>query len=260
MALLERPSPKDKPVSLFVTCMVDMIYPQTGMSVVKLLEHLNVKFDFPEGQTCCGQPAFNAGYRQDSRDVAQQFLTAFQNAQVIVTPSGSCAGMIRHEYPALFKGDPQWADLAEYIASITWELTEYIVDGLGIMDLQLSLPQARTFAFHDACHGLRLLGLGDAARTLVSNLGNAKITELPEHDVCCGFGGLFSVKMADVSNAMLQKKISHIEASSAEAIITGDVSCMTQMNGGLSRKQSGKRVRHIADVLADALPQSTDDE
>jgi L-lactate dehydrogenase complex protein LldE len=255
--MLDRPSPKDKPVSLFVTCIVDMIYPDTGMSVVKILEHLNIPVDFPMGQTCCGQPAFNSGYRSEARTVAEQFLKTFQSAEVIVTPSGSCAAMIRHEYPTLFADDPQWAAVAERIASITWEFTEYIVDGLGIEDLKLRLPAPKTFAFHDACHGLRLLKLGHEARTLLANTENATVSDLTECDVCCGFGGTFAVKMPNVSAAMLNTKIGHIEAHEAETIVTGDASCLTQINGGLSRRKSAKRVRHIADVLADGLTGDT---
>ncbi|MGB7338297.1 MAG: (Fe-S)-binding protein [Phototrophicaceae bacterium] len=248
-----KPSPKGKPVSLFVTCIVDMIYPDTGMSVVKILEHLDIKVDFPMAQTCCGQPAFNSGYRDEAKTVAKQFLKAFADAEVIVTPSGSCAAMIRHEYPNLFADDPKWQAQAEKAAAITWEFAEYIVDGLGITDLNLRLPQPETLAFHDGCHGLRLLGLRDAARTLLENTDNALVSELNECDVCCGFGGLFAIKMPNVSNAMLQTKIKHIEASDAATIVTGDASCLTQMNGGLSRNGSGKRVKHIAEVLASGL-------
>jgi len=252
--LPERESPKGKPVSLFVTCIVDMIYPNTGMAVVDLLEHLGVAVAFPAAQTCCGQPAFNTGYRDEARAVVQQFLRAFEHAEVIVTPSGSCAGMIRHEYPTLFERGSGWYTLAQRVAARTWEFTEYLTDGLGMTDLGLHLPEPHTFAFHDACHGLRLLGLGQQARQLVGTMGNATLTDLTDHDVCCGFGGLFSVKMAAVSNAMLQDKVTHINASDAPTIITGDVSCMTQMNGGLSRQGSSKRVRHIAEVLAMGLP------
>lgn len=254
MSIVERPSPKGKPVSLFVTCMVDMLAPQTGMSVVQVLEHLGVEVNFPMTQTCCGQPGFNAGYRDDARAVARQFLRAFQEAQVIVTPSGSCAAMVRHEYPALFEDDPQWRDEAQRVAAITWEFGEYIVKGLGIEDLQARLPQAQTFAFHDACHGLRLLGLGAEARALLSNVGNATTVALQDADVCCGFGGLFSIKMADVSGAMLRNKLQAIEQCPADCILTGDISCLMHMNGGLQRRGSAKRVRHFADILAEALP------
>lgn len=254
MALLERPSPKGKKVSLFVTCIVDMIYPETGMSVINILEYLNIEVDFPQSQTCCGQPGFNAGYRKEARKVAKQFLTAFKDAEVIVSPSGSCTAMVRHEYVTLFENDPEWLPLAEDTASKTWEFSEFLVDGLGITDLNLKLPEPQSFAFHDACHGLRLLGLGKAARTLVDNIENANVSDLKDCDVCCGFGGLFSVKMPEVSNAMLQKKMDNINQSEADDIITGDASCLTQMNGGLSRQKSSKQVRHVADVLASALP------
>lgn len=255
MAHIDRPSPAGKRVSLFVTCMVDMIYPETGMSVVDILAHLGVEVDFPMSQMCCGQPAFNSGYRNDARAVAEKFLETFATAEVIVMPSGSCSAMVRHEYPTLFEGDATWEPLARRAASITWEFTEFIVDGLGIEDIGLKLPQPQTFAFHDACHGLRLLGLGPASRKLVGNMENATVNELPDADVCCGFGGLFSVKMPGISNAMLQKKVGCINACDADTIITGDVSCMTQMNGGLSRNESSRRVRHVADVLADGLPE-----
>lgn len=248
------------PVSLFVTCMVDTLYPQTGMSVVHVLEHLGLTVDFPMAQTCCGQPGFNAGYRHEARAVARQFLRAFRDAEVIVTPSGSCAAMVRHEYSHLFSGDPELHDQAQRLASITWEFTEYIVKGLGITDLasasgreSLRLPRPQTFAFHDACHGLRLLGLGASARTLVAGIENATVHQLEDADVCCGFGGLFSIKMADVSGAMLHNKIEAIERCPADYILTGDVSCLTHMNGGLQRRGSHKRVRHVADVLAEAL-------
>lgn len=255
MALPERESPIGKPVSLFVTCIVDMIYPGTGMSVVDILEHVGVTVDFPPAQTCCGQPAFNSGYRAEARAVAQHFFRAFQDAAVIVTPSGSCATMLRHEYPALFR--PEEGALykeAQRIAAITWEFSEFLVDGLGIVNLELQLPQRESFALHDACHGLRGLGLGGAARALLTQLGNADLQELNECEVCCGFGGLFSIKMAEISNAMLQNKVLNIETCPADTIVTGDVSCLTQMNGGLSRQKSAKRVKHLADVLAQGLP------
>lgn len=258
MSELKRESPAGKKVSLFVTCMVDMLYPETGWSIVHILEHLGIEVDFPEGQTCCGQPAFNAGHRDEARQVAIQLLKAFKDAEVIVAPSGSCVAMIRHEYPALFADDPQWRDAAKQMASITWEFTEFIVDGLGITDLKLRLPELQSFAFHDSCHGLRLLGLGSQARTLLTNTENAALEPLLENDVCCGFGGLFSVKMADISGAMLERKLANIEASPASTIVCGDVSCLVHMNGGLSRRQSGKRIRHIVDILAQGLEKPGD--
>lgn len=244
-----RPSPMYKPVSLFVTCIVDMIYPETGISVVEILEHLGVEVRFPLNQTCCGQPAYNAGFQNDARGVAKQFLTAFADAEVIVCPSGSCASMVRHYYPELFKGDREWYDRATWAASITWELTEYLVDGLGVTDLGAKLPPTK-IAFHHACHGYRMLNLGEQARTLVVNIDGVTINDLPGADQCCGFGGLFAVKMPEISGAMLNDKLKNIEATDADVIVTGDASCLTQMNGGLSRHASGKRVVHIADLLA----------
>lgn len=251
--MVERESPLGKRVSLFITCMIDMLYPSTGMSVVEVLAHLGIEVDFPTAQTCCGQPAFNGGYRREARQVARQFLRAFEHAEVIVTPSGSCAAMVRHEYPLLFADDPGLKAEAERVASITWEFSEFIVDGLGITDLHGRLSQPQTFAFHDSCHGLRLLGLKQAGRTLVGNLENAEVVDWDDSETCCGFGGLFSVKMADVSGAMLRKKTAHIEESDAAVFLTGDVSCLAHISGGLEKQGSLKRVKHIADVLAEAV-------
>jgi L-lactate dehydrogenase complex protein LldE len=251
-----RPSPRYKPVSLFVTCIVDMIYPQTGVSVVDILEHLGVEVRFPMGQTCCAQPAFNSGFWDESRTVARQFLTTFADAEVIVTPSGSCASMVRHYYPELFKDDPEWYDRATWAASITWEFTEYVVDGLGVTDLGAALPPTRV-AFHDACHGLRMMGLKGQARELAAKVDGVTVTELKGADQCCGFGGLFAVKMPQISGAMLDDKVNNIDAAEADVIITGDASCLTQMNGGLARAGKGKRVMHIADLLAKGLKEKS---
>ncbi len=233
--------------------MVDTLHPETGLSVVDILTHLGVAVDFPMGQTCCGQPAFNAGYRREARQVAIQFIKAFKDAEVIVAPSGSCIAMVRHEYPRLFADDPEWRDEAERLAGISWEFTEFIVDGLGIADLGVRLAEPKTVAFHDACHGLRLLGLKQAGRTLIGNMDNATVVEWENSETCCGFGGLFSVKMADVSGAMLGNKIDAIETSEADTILTGDVSCLTHMNNGLAKQGKPMRVKHIADMLAEGI-------
>ncbi len=247
-----RESPQGKRVSLFVTCMVDALFPKTGISTVKLLRHVGVEVDFPLAQTCCGQPGFNGGYWDEARQVAKQFLTAFKDAEVIVAPSGSCVTMVRHEYPRLFAGDPVLLQEAERLGSITWELTEFLVEGLGITNLHGRLPQKQTFAFHDSCHGLRLLGLGSAARQLIGGLENAEVAEMTGHDECCGFGGLFSVKMPGLSGAMLAKKMAQIQTCPAQ-VLAGDVSCMMHMNGGLSKIGASGQVRHIADILAEAV-------
>jgi L-lactate dehydrogenase complex protein LldE len=244
-----RPSPKHKPVSLFVTCIVDAVFPETGISVVEILEHLGIEVRFPMAQTCCGQPAFNSGYWDESRTVAKQFLRAFAGAEVIVTPSGSCATMVRHYYPELFKDDPEWRDKANWAANITWEFTEYLVDGLGITNLGAKMPPTRV-AFHDACHGLRGLGLKGQARRLAESVEGVTVNEMKGADQCCGFGGLFSVKMAPISGAMLEEKMEAIETAEADMILTGDCSCMMHINGGLSKNQKTRRASHIADLLA----------
>jgi L-lactate dehydrogenase complex protein LldE len=253
MTTAHRPDPKGKKVSLFVTCIVDMIYPGTGMSTVEVLERLGCEVDFPMGQTCCGQMGFNAGFCDDARAVARQFLKAFKDAEVIVTPSGSCAAMVRHYYNELFADDTERRSEAERIMSITWELTEFIVDGLGITDINTVLSQLTRAAIHDACHGLRGLGLGKQARALLSNVKNLDLVDLQGADQCCGFGGLFAVKMPEISGAMLNDKMRNIDQSGVNVIITGDASCLTQMNGGLSRQKRPQRVIHIADVLAGKL-------
>jgi L-lactate dehydrogenase complex protein LldE len=203
-------------------------------------------------QTCCGQPAFNGGYRHEARLVAEQFLHAFADAEVIVTPSGSCAAMVRHEYAGLFADDPALSKIAERLSSITWEFTEFLVDGLGITDLHGKLAEPATFAFHDSCHGLRLMNLGAAGRQLVGAIENATVIEMEDHDVCCGFGGLFAVKMADISGAMLAKKAAHVSACPAQ-VVGLDVSCQTHINTGLEKMRSPRRMRHVADVLAEAI-------
>jgi L-lactate dehydrogenase complex protein LldE len=247
----QRSDPKGKPVSLFVTCIVDMIYPQIGMAAVDVLEKLGIHVDFPMAQTCCGQMGFNAGYRDEARNVARQFLKAFKDAEVIVSPSGSCISMVRHFYPQLFGADdPVLKAEMERIVSITWELSEYLVDGLGITDVDAALPNPTRIAIHDACHGLRMSNLKDQARLLLRNVKNVQLVELVGADQCCGFGGLFAVKMPDVSAAMLRDKVQHIDAADADLIVTGDASCLTQMNGGLSRSGSKHRVVHFAEVLA----------
>ncbi|MCP4142581.1 MAG: (Fe-S)-binding protein [Chloroflexi bacterium] len=256
MPLPKRESPKGKAVSLFVTCMVDMLHPETGLSVVQVLEYLGVEVNFPEKQTCCGQPAYNGGYHDEAKAVAIEFLKVFRDAEVIVAPSGSCATMVRVDYPKLFADDPKYLSEAERISSITWEFSEFLVDGLGIENLDGILPEAQSFAFHDSCHGLRMMGIKDAPRKLVGNIENAEILPLDRAEECCGFGGLFSIKLPNVSAAITDKKLASIKKNAADWILLGDVSCMTNMNTALEKRGEAKRLRHFADVLAEAIPKS----
>ncbi len=252
MAELARPSPRNKPVSLFVTCIIDALYPPTGIAVVEVLEHLGLEVRFPQAQTCCGQPGFNAGFHDDARRVARHFLQVFADAEVIVTPSGSCATMLRHYYPQLFAADPVWHERACRAARITWEFSEFLVDGLGISDLGARLAPTRV-AFHDACHGLRGLGLRAQARALAGQVEGVTLVEMQGAQQCCGFGGLFAIKLADISNAMLQEKMQAIESTPADVFLTGDCSCLTHINGGLARHRRPQRLRHVADLLAEGL-------
>ena len=238
-----------KHASLFVTCIVDMLFPDTGEATLDILEKLGVQVDFPEAQTCCGQPGFNSGFQDESRAVARHFMNVFKDSEAIVTPSGSCASMVKHFFPELFKHKPE-EQLANEVAAKTYELTQYLVDVLGVTDLGTSLSRPVTAMIHDACHGLRGLGIGPQPRALLANVKNLQLVTLPGSDQCCGFGGLFAIKMSEISGAMLNDKMTNINATDAEIVITGDASCLMHMNGGLSRNNSKKRVVHIAEVLA----------
>lgn len=232
--------------ALFVTCIVDQIYPQVGLASADLLEAQGCEVHVPPGLTCCGQPAFNAGFRDDARPVAARTIEALRGQGDVVLPSGSCAAMIRHGYHELFQETP-YAPLADELASRTYELTEYLVDVLGVTNTG---AQAHgTIAIHDACHGLRELGLGSQARVLLGNVRGATVQDLPSCQQCCGFGGLFAVKQRAISEVMLDEKLADITEVAPDIVVTGDVSCLTQIAGGLSRAKHATRVLHIAEVL-----------
>jgi L-lactate dehydrogenase complex protein LldE len=233
--------------------MVDMLHPKTGISVVKVLEHLGVDVIFPEKQTCCGQPAYNGSYHDEAKEVAIEFLRAFRDAEVIVAPSGSCATMVRVDYPKLFADDPKYRAEAERISSIMWEFSEFLVDGLGVENLDGILPESQSFAFHDSCHGLRMMGIKDAPRKLIGNIENAEFLPLDSAEQCCGFGGLFSIKLPNVSAAITDKILASIKKNAADWILLGDVFCMTNMNTALEKRGEPKRVRHFADILAESI-------
>ncbi len=240
--------------TLFVTCIVDQVYPSIGQATVRLLEDQGVEVDVPRGLTCCGQMAFNAGFRDESYAVAARTIELLRGRGDVILPSGSCAAMIRHLYHELFAHSP-YADLAADLIGRTYELTEYLVDVLGVTDVGARYPGRITY--HDACHGLRFLGVGHQARTLLDHVDGAECRPLPGCNECCGFGGLFAVKQHAISEAMLERKLAGIAAAEADLLVTGDASCMTQIAGGLSRMQSPVRACHIAELLAnmhDARP------
>ena len=243
-------TPPQRRATLFVSCIVDQVYPSIGMASVALLEANHVTVDVPAGLTCCGQMAFNAGYRDEAYQVAGRTLALLSDAEAVVLPSGSCAAMIRHLYAELFDGSPHQA-AAERLIARTYELSEYLVDVLGLSDLGASF--AGRLTYHDACHGLRFLGLQQQGRHLLDHVAQAEVVPLQGCSECCGFGGLFAVKQAAISEAMLARKLAAIEASGADLVVTGDASCMTQIAGGLSRTGSRIRARHFAEVLANMV-------
>ncbi len=237
-------------VALFVSCIVDQIYPAVGLATAELLERQGVEVTVPRGLTCCGQMAFNAGFRDDAYAVAGRTIEVLRHQGDVVLPSGSCGAMIRHLYHELFHGT-RHAAAAKELAARTYELTEYLVDVLGVSDVGARF--SGTIAFHDACHGMRYMGLGRQARVLLEHVAGATIVPLPGSDECCGFGGLFAVKQHQISEAMLHRKLAHIDQCGCDVLVTGDTSCMTQIAGGLSRAKSRVRARHIAEVLANRV-------
>lgn len=244
-----------KRVALFVTCMVDMLYPEVGLATADLLERHGVEVIFPVEQTCCGQPAFNAGFRDEARVLARRFLTIFApllntgQIEAIVAPSGSCTTMTSHFYEVLFEAaaDQREREVAQQLAAVTFELTEFLVDVLGITNTGARV--AGKITYHDCCHLLRELGVRDQPRQLLANIDQAEIVELPGADECCGFGGLFSVKNAGISTAMGHRKTRNLVESGADVVAMCDVSCMTHINGLLSRQAQRARTVHIAELL-----------
>lgn len=244
-----------KRVALFVTCMVDMIYPDAGMATVELLEKQGIEVIFPTEQTCCGQPAFNAGYRDEARTLATRFVDIFYplviggQVDAIVTPSGSCDTMVSHFYDVLFEV-PEMATYrsrAAALSEVTFELTEFLVDVLNLSDVGAQFKGKITY--HACCHLLRELKIDQQPRKLLQNVKDAEVVQLNGSEDCCGFGGLFSIKNADISTAMGQRKTANIAESEADVVALCDVSCMTHINGLLSRQAQHCRAVHIAEVL-----------
>lgn len=234
-------------VQLFVTCLVDGFFPEVGRATVRVLERQGVRVAFPAGQTCCGQPAFNAGYRDRARAMARHLVRVFDGTEgPIVTPSGSCAEMLIRHVPELLTGDPL-AAAAIRVAGRVRELTTFLVDDLGMTDPGVS-GEGRV-AYHRSCHGLRGLGLAGEGESLVERIEGMERCELDGAEECCGFGGLFAIELPEVSGAMLETKLAAIEASGADVVTGGDVSCLMHIAGGLHRRASGIRVRHVAELL-----------
>lgn len=234
---------------LFVTCILDTLYPETAMSVVRALERSGVEINFPNSQTCCGQPAFNAGLRPLARRMAIQTIRHLEEtANPVVIPSGSCAGMIRHGYLELFDNDPEWLPRAQRLAERTFEFTEYLVDQLGITDLRSRY--SGKVAYHASCHLLRDLGINRQPLELLRTACPGNLIELPEQQECCGFGGLFSIEHPEISAAMLERKIRNFINCGADRLVSCDGGCIAHINGGLHRRGLPQRAVHIAEILA----------
>lgn len=235
-------------VSLFVTCLVDQLFPRMGLAMADVLERLGYEVDFPEAQTCCGQPAFNTGFRGEARLVARHFLRVFGNAEYIVCPSGSCTAMVRHHYAELFHKDAGALETSRQVAGRVYEFSEFLVNVAGREDVGARYDGIVTY--HDSCHSLRELGLRDEPRRLLRSVRGLELREMEIAEECCGFGGTFAVKFGDVSGAMGAAKIESIRRTGAEAVVSSDASCLMQIGGGLSRAGLPIRALHLAEVLA----------
>lgn len=235
--------------SLFVTCLVDLFYPEVGEAIVKVLRARGVSLDFPEGQTCCGLPLLNNGYRTGAARVALRMLPLFEHAERIVVPSGSCAWMLRKEFPRLFPSHHQSRAKAEAMSRKVFEFSEFLVQVPGSEAISSSLP-GKTVTYHDSCHLLRGLGVSEQPRRLIRQIEGIRFVEMVGPDRCCGFGGSFSVKLPEISGAILREKMKHIQATRADIVVADDCGCIMQMKGGLARARSGAQVLHLAQVLA----------
>jgi L-lactate dehydrogenase complex protein LldE len=240
-------------VQLFITCLVDSFYPQTGEAIVNILRRLGVTVEFPRDQTCCGQPPFNAGLRSEARPIVEHTIRVFEKTNGdIVLPSGSCAHMIKHEYVELFQDDPDWLLRAQMMGNRVYEFTEYLVDKLGVEDLGARWDGMLTY--HPSCHTLRGMHIDRQPRALLAHVKGATLVDLPEADSCCGFGGIFSMEHAELSAEWLKRKISNLEKTQAPTLVVTEAGCLMHLAGGLHRQNKEQRVIHIAEILDSQWP------
>jgi L-lactate dehydrogenase complex protein LldE len=241
--------PPSRPrVALFVTCLVDLHRPSIGFAAIRLLEQAGCQVEVPRAQTCCGQPAYNSGDRTTTRDLAEGILDAFGGYDYVVVPSGSCGGMLKHHLPHLFDDDPNLRARADAMAARTFELVSFLTDVLGVENLRTRYAGGPV-TYHDSCSGLRELGVRQQPRKLLQSIG-VTITEMPDPEICCGFGGTFCVKYPDISVRMVSDKVRDIAATGAETVLAGDLGCLLNIAGRLQREGHRTKVRHVAEVLA----------
>jgi L-lactate dehydrogenase complex protein LldE len=235
-------------VALFVTCLVDLFRPTIGFAAVKLLEAAGCTVEVPRAQTCCGQPAYNSGDRATTMAIARQVLDAFEGYDHVIAPSGSCAGMLRRHYPQVFADEPAVLPRVQQLAARSWELVSFLVDTCGMQAVRARWE--RRVTYHDACSGLRELGIKDQPRRLLASVDGLTLRELPGAETCCGFGGMFCVKYPDISDKMVSDKQADIVKTGAEAVLAGDLGCLLNIAGKLHRHGVRLEVRHVAEVLA----------
>ncbi len=237
-------------VALMVTCINDVLKPGTGQAVVRLLRRLGVEVEFPAAQTCCGQPMVNTGYLDEAVPVLRTFVEAFAGYDAVVTPSGSCAGSARHQHAlvAARSGDVGLQEAVAEVGPRVYELSEFLVDVLGVIDVGAYFPH--TVTYHPTCHSLRMLGVGDRPQRLLEAVRGLRLRPLPAAEECCGFGGTFAVKNADTSVAMGVDKVRRVRETGAEVLVAGDNSCLLHVGGILARQRAGVRVMHLAEILA----------
>ncbi|GAB7388770.1 (Fe-S)-binding protein [Bacillaceae bacterium] len=241
-------------VSLFITCLVDGLYPRVGEAMARLLARCGIRLHFPALQTCCGQPAFNSGYWQEARTVAKNLLDAFEDSDFVISPSGSCTGMIHHYYPKLFADDPLSLARVERLREKTYEFTQFLVGMLGITDIGAYFPHKVTY--HPSCHGSRLLGVKEEPLALLRHVKGLELVPLPFAEDCCGFGGTFSVKMPDISGAMVAEKVAHVLETEAEVLVGLDMGCLMNISGHLRFRGQPVRVMHLAELLYEGVKRS----
>jgi L-lactate dehydrogenase complex protein LldE len=235
-------------IQLFITCLVDTFYPETGEAIVSILRRLGIAVEFPAEQTCCGQPAFNGGVRSAARPLAEHTIRVFENLPgEVVIPSGSCAHMLKHGYLELFADDPQWLERAQNLATRTFEFTQYLVDYLGVTDLGAHWEGKLTY--HPSCHLSRGMGIDRQPRALLAAVTGAEIIELPHQEDCCGFGGVFSIEHPELSAEFLKRKIANLDATGSPTLVVADTGCRMHIAGGLHRQKMTQRVLHIAEIL-----------
>ncbi|WP_085524305.1 (Fe-S)-binding protein [Tuberibacillus sp. Marseille-P3662] len=233
-------------VSLFVTCLCDLFYVRAAQATVELLERLGCEVDFPENQTCCGQPAYNSGYHKQTRKTAKNMITTFADAEYVVTPSGSCAYMF-YEYEHLLADEPGWEEKARELKHKTYELTQFLTNVLNVEDTGAVFNAKATY--HSSCHMTRLLGVKEAPFKLLNNVEGLELVDLPNRQDCCGFGGTFAVKMTSISEQMVDEKVEHIEDTETNILIGADGGCLMNIEGRIDRQGKPIRVMHIAEVL-----------